>query len=234
MIDQLKQYSIFEHQKIESFELLKNQGYCNTNYLLETETQKYLIRKFKLENNRKLEFRVQTLAYENNIAAEPFLLDEEKGLMVCSFLEGSHKKVLSKADLVNFGQLLKRLHSIPLSETPMNIEKMFTSISKDLEEAFKSIDKYPKEYVLCHNDLNPYNILFSKDIKLIDWEFSGVNDRYFDLASVCVEFDLPTKDESYFLSAYFERESEINRDKHNAYKVIYRALCLEWFEALAK
>ena len=234
MIDQLKQYSIFEHQNIESFERLKNQGYCNTNYLLETETKRYLIRKFKLENNRKLEFRVQTLAYENNIAAEPFLLDEEQGLMVCAFLEGSHKKVLSQVDLVNLAQLLKKLHSISLCETPMNIEKMFTSISKDLEEAFENIDKYPKEYVLCHNDLNPHNILFSKDIKLIDWEFSGVNDRYFDLASVCVEFDLPTKDESYFLSAYFERESEINRDKHNAYKMIYRALCLEWFEALAK
>jgi thiamine kinase-like enzyme len=234
MIKLLKQYSIFEHQHIESFELLKNQGYCNTNYLLKTDTHEYLVRKFKLENDRKLEFRVQNLAYENNIAAEPFLLDEEKGLMVCTFLEGKHKEILSKADLVNLAQLLKKLHSIPFTETPMQIEQMFTSPSKETEEAFAILEMYAKEYVLCHNDLNPHNILFTTDIKLIDWEFSGLNDRYFDLASVCIEFDLSIKDESCFLSAYFERESGIDHDKINAYKVIYKALCLQWFEAFTQ
>ena len=105
MIDQLKQYRIFENKEIETFELLENQGYCNENYLLKAEDQKYLIRKFILENNRKLEFKVQKLAYEKNIAAKPILLDEENGLMICEFLEGSHKTVLDKHK-INFWQLL--------------------------------------------------------------------------------------------------------------------------------
>ena len=75
-------------------------------------------------------------------------------------------------------------------------------------------------------------VLFTDKVKLIDWEFASVNDRYFDLASVCIEFDLDNKDEMYFLEHYFNISEEIYKEKLSGYKAIYKALCKQWFEEL--
>jgi len=232
MINQLKQYPIFENKEIESFKLLENQGYCNENYLLKTENQKYLIRKFKLEHDRKFEFKVQKLAYEKNIAAKPMILDEKNGLMICEFLEGSHKIALDKHDLEKLANLLRELHNIKLNVKPLDLKKVLTSKSRVVEEAFITLKKYKVEEVLCHNDLNFKNILFTDEVKLIDWEYAGANDRYFDLASVCVEFDLDNKNETYFLEHYFDISEKIYMEKIVGYKAIYKALCEQWFKEL--
>jgi thiamine kinase-like enzyme len=94
------------------------------------------------------------------------------------------------------------------------------------------LQKQKKELVLCHNDLHPQNILFSNSIKLIDWEYAGVNDRYFDLASIIIEFKLSQRDEVIFLRSYFKRASKVNSQKLFAYKVIYKELWRLWFEKL--
>ena len=52
-------------------------------------------------------------------------------------------------------------------------------------DALHTIDAYPKEYVLSHNDLNVKNILWHKNkVIFLDWEYAAVNDCYFDLACV--------------------------------------------------
>jgi thiamine kinase-like enzyme len=67
-------------------------------------------------------------------------------------------------------------------------------------------------------------------IKLIDWEYATINDRYFDLASICVEFELNRREENTFVEAYFRKRTKVDREKLDAYKLIYKALCLQWFD----
>lgn len=235
MQSELAHYTLFQNDSIQSVTLLKTQGFCNENYLLQTTHNTYLLRKFKLENNRKREFRVQKEAYKKKIAAKPLLLDEENGLMICNFIEGKHKEKLNRQDLTQLSIFLQKLHKTEIRQTPIDLKKFFTSPSKEIHKAFQIIQKYKVENVLCHNDLNLKNILFSgKNMKFIDWEFATVNDRYFDLACVCVECDLNKKEEAYFLARYFGRRTKANQDKLNAYKSIYKALCLQWFDALEK
>ena len=235
MQSKLAQYALFQNDSIQSVTLLKTQGFCNENYLLQTTNNKYLLRKFKLENNRKREFKVQQAAHKIKIAAKPWLLDEENGLMICDYIEGEHKEKLNKQDLTQLSILLQKLHKVEIRLTPIDLKKSFTSQSKEIQKAFQTIQGYKVENVLCHNDLNLKNILFSANkMKFIDWEFATVNDRYFDLACICVECDLKKKEEAYFLSKYFGRRIKANQDKLNAYKSIYKALCLEWFEVLKK
>jgi len=223
-------YSSFRG-KIENFSLLPTQGFCNENYSFSMNDQKYLFRKFKEQTvDRKLEFKVQNLAYELGIAAKAILLDEKNGLMICEFLEGHHKVVLDRNDLNMVADLLKKLHMIQVDTEVLNLEDLFDSKSQTLVEAFDTVKNYHTEYVLCHNDLNSKNILFSEGVKLIDWEFASINDKYFDLASFCVEFHLDEKEETYFLEDYFMSKEEIQREKLNAYKTIYIALCKQWFD----
>ena len=57
--------------------------------------------------------------------------------------------------------------------------------------------------VLCHNDLLPSNFLGSKaGIKLIDWEYTGMGDPYFDLGNFAVNNGLEAAEEEAFLAAY--------------------------------
>ena len=63
---------------------------------------------------------------------------------------------------------------------------------------------------------------------MIDWEFAGMNDKYFDLAAISVEFKFEFLDEAYLLASYFGRAGW-NKKKFDAYKIIYSALCTQWF-----
>ncbi|MCW8822120.1 MAG: phosphotransferase family protein [Sulfurovum sp.] len=231
----LKQYILFENRNIDSYELLENQGYCNENYLLHSEGKKYIVRKFiRTDIDRKFEFQVQKLAFEKAISAEPLLLDEENALSISTYVEGIHKDQLENNDLNQFAEVLKKLHSLKLESEPILIETLIEGKSKEVQDALITIDTFESETVLCHNDLNPHNILFTQTIKLIDWEYAGMNDRYFDLASVCVEFDLTKEDEEHFLRSYFTMQDDIKYEKLKAYKVIYKALCTQWFENLER
>ena len=229
----LSNYPLFKESKVGSLTALSDQGFSNKNYTFQNNNTQYLLRKFILQDrDRKLEYKIQTLAYKRGLAAKPFLLDSENDLMICEFLEGEHKQSLSREELKQIVEVLKKLHTIKIDSEPLKLEAFFTSKTKELKEAFSILEKYPKEMLLCHNDLNPKNILFfNSSVKLIDWEFSGLNDLYFDLASVSVEFELNVLDEAYFLANYFLMDGW-EKEKLEAYKVIYSALCKQWFEEL--
>jgi aminoglycoside phosphotransferase len=220
----------FKGKSITSLKKLPEQGFSNENYIFTLENTTYLFRKFKLQDrDRQLEFDVQTLAYKKGLAAEPLLLDLENAYMICEFLDGHHKEKLRKAEISLIAQVLKTLHSLEIEQDPLDLKNEFSVLSKMLEDAFEVIESSPKEIVLCHNDLNIKICIFSKQkLKLIDWEFAGMNDRYFDLASFSVEFQLSLLDEAYLLASYFGSKGW-DKKKLDAYKIIYRALCTKWF-----
>jgi aminoglycoside phosphotransferase (APT) family kinase protein len=227
MIETLNAHSFFATKTIESCVRLENQGYCNENFLVVVDRVKYIVRKLLRDDiDRALEWRVQNLAFRQGITVEPLVFDEENGFMVFAFLEGKHKNTLSKNELEFLAKTLRKLHSISIDAKP--IELSIENKTDEVLRAFETIDTYPKEYVLCHNDPNPQNIFFADDVKFIDWEYAGVNDRYFDLASICVEFELVDEKREVFLNVYFEDE-KFYIEKLEAYKIIYRVLCEEWF-----
>jgi len=227
----LSKLSFSSAVKIEHLTLLPEQGFSNENYIFSIDQEAYILRKFKLQDrDRKWEYTVQSLAYEHGLAAKPCHLDLSQGFMVCEFLEGQHKTELDRDDLSVFAEQLKVLHNLTVENKVLELKTMFKTLNSELEEAFSAIETFPKEIVLCHNDLNPKNCIFSEEgLKFIDWEFAGLNDLYFDLASVSVEFNLGTIDEAYFLASYF-RMNGWEKEKLDAYKVVYKALCKQWFE----
>ena len=68
------------------------------------------------------------------------------------------------------------------------------------------------EPVLCHNDLLAPNIIRTAGgIKIVDWEYAGMNDRYFDLGNFAVNNELDEEAEAVLLSAYFEAPASPRR-----------------------
>ena len=215
------------NEHVVSCELFINQGYCNDVFLVKTKHHKYILREFKeVTIDRTKEYHIHALAYQYNITSK-IIIYSQKGILT-EFLEGQHKTTLLTKEIKILAKLLKKLHTISYKEEPI---KLVLS-SLEGKDILKIIETMPIQNVLCHNDLNPQNIIFGKSIKFIDWEYAGVNDKYFDLASVCVEFAFDKKDEKVFLEVYLEEEV-VFYEKLEGYKVIYRLLCKEWFDAIS-
>jgi thiamine kinase-like enzyme len=68
------------------------------------------------------------------------------------------------------------------------------------------------EPVPCHNDLLAANFIRSpKGVRIIDWEYAGMNDRYFDLGNFAVNNELDAEGEAALLAAYFEAPASERR-----------------------
>jgi len=60
------------------------------------------------------------------------------------------------------------------------------------------------EPVPCHDDLLAANFLRTRQgIRIVDWEYAGMGDRYFDLGNFAVNNELDGDDEAVLLAAYF-------------------------------
>jgi thiamine kinase-like enzyme len=68
------------------------------------------------------------------------------------------------------------------------------------------------EPVPCHNDLLSANFIRTRQgIRLVDWEYAGMGDRYFDLGNFAVNNELDGDGEAALLVAYFEAPASERR-----------------------
>ena len=75
-----------------------------------------------------------------------------------------------------------------------------------IEAAFA---RAPVPLVPCHNDLLPANLLFDeKRVWLLDYEYAGMNDAFFDLANLSVNAGLDEAADEHLLHLYFGNSSK--------------------------
>jgi thiamine kinase-like enzyme len=55
----------------------------------------------------------------------------------------------------------------------------------------------------CHNDLLNANFLDDGEIRIVDWEYAGMGDRFFDLANLSVNHEFGLEEDRSLLQAYF-------------------------------
>ena len=221
IIAKLNQEAYFKYKQITHSSALSFQGHCNTNYLLHTAREKYILRVFGSENrDRSAEYRIQHAASRQHLAAKPLFLDLEAGLMVSEYVYGTHIHSLSNKNIQALSRVLFSLHSLPPPKK---------NILHNAEP--QGLPGFGYDPVLCHHDLNPYNILWKSDTPmLIDWEYAGINDRYFDLASATVEFKLDKQMCLLLLESYFDDHREIDIKKLRVYQTHYQDLCEQWWQ----
>jgi len=134
------------------------------------------------------------------------------------FIEFSSLKA-TKEQLTQIATLLKKLHEQkegldtissfePLKRMQL-YQKEAQITAHPLESWIK--ENYPnfhQEQVICHHDVVPGNLLIVHNhIELIDFEYVGLDDPYFDLASFISENNI--RDQQmifFFLEAYFLRK----------------------------
>ena len=92
------------------------------------------------------------------------------------------------------------------------------SLSARIEAAFATS---PDHVVPCHNDLLPGNVLFGDDRAwLLDFEYAGMNDRYFDLANLSVNCGLDAGADERLLTLYDGGVTSRNRARLTLMKLM--------------
>jgi thiamine kinase-like enzyme len=81
--------------------------------------------------------------------------------------------------------------------------------AREIESALSGPEHKP---VPCHNDLLAGNFLRgTEQIWLVDWEYAGMGDRYFDLANFAINNELETSQHPELLADYFSGEADARR-----------------------
>jgi thiamine kinase-like enzyme len=84
-----------------------------------------------------------------------------------------------------------------------NWDRILEKLAK-IEAAYKT---NPPKQVPCHNDTLSENFMYDgKVMRVIDWEYSGMGDRFYDMACVFVENPLQQEHEDIYLNTYFGAE----------------------------
>lgn len=135
-----------------------------------------------------------------------------------------------------FVNIIQDYESVIITKTNQYyIDKIYPGFSKQKEKIEYLNDKIQQldTFFLCpcHNDLVPENFIKSRDGKifLIDWEYSGYNNPFWDLAAFILECELTNIEEQIFLKFYFQRPLlEEEYFQLNFYKAVQDILWSLW------
>lgn len=214
-------------------------GLTNTNYLVVVNEEKYFVRVAgenteTLGINREYEIEALTAASEAGIGPQLLHAVLPEGHFVTRYIEGEHWTLDEYRQPVNIQRLVdtvKHLHSLP----PIRAEfSIFDRVDRMTKKARALQAPFPHDFNrfkqqskiiqqnqrqdqsswlrFCHNDLFSVNILDDGRVRFIDWEFAGMGDIYFDLATLFYAYDtldtLTLEQGEYVLECYFGEVNE--------------------------
>lgn len=208
-------------------------GLTNESYLLDADGDRFVVRiagdhTDVLGIDRQREAAALQRASDAGIAPETvaFLLPE--GHSVTRFVDGARPVTIDEARsesfIIRMARRLREIHALD----PIDGEfHPYTDISRWLELADeRGIPRSPRlapvlervervrldrqlaldTLVLCHNDSYHLNVLDDGELWIIDWEYAGMGDPFFDLAANA--FELGPAQRELLLETYFGRVTD--------------------------
>ena len=209
------------------FEILGG-GITNHNVKVEVSGETYVLRVAGKDTSllgidRTAELAATQAAAALGIGPEVVAFVEPEGWLVTRFAEGeipSLERMREPAMLARVAAALKAFHEGgPIPGTFDSFRVVETYRDTALERGGRVPDSYAWAHeiaskveerrsadaqVPCHNDLLNANFLDDgKRMCIVDWEYAGMGDRFFDLANFSINHELDTAQSQALLAAYF-------------------------------
>jgi thiamine kinase-like enzyme len=220
-------------RSIVSIDPIKH-GLTNESWLARSATDAIVVRVSNrhwasLQIDRNAESLVLDAVSRAGIGPEVIALDQQHGVLVTRYLGPTCTEAqMLDADLIRrLGQLFRALHGL---RAPENIREIhLPSVIAGYLDTLDTLDRASglmahdmrtrglalaseiadsSRPCLCHNDVHHLNLLDRDPLRLIDWEYAGLGESYFDLASVCVYHDYSMQQRWQLLEAYGASDSE--------------------------
>lgn len=221
-----------EESEIKNITVLKK-GMTNRSFLFECRGQKYIMR-IPGEGtdrliNRAEEAEVYQALKDRDICDDIIYINPDNGYKITKYLENARTcNPLSEEDLQKCMGKLRDFHEMGLQTAhEFDIFKqiefyeslwqgqssVFRDYKKTKEKVYllkEFIDRQSKKKVLTHIDAVPDNFLFTEnengkeEIRLIDWEYAGMQDPHVDIAMFCIYSLYDRKEVERLIDIYFQ------------------------------
>ena len=224
-------------------------GPSNRSWEVSRDGDRFVLRIDKPETrelglDREAEKQVCQIIADIALGPEAVFFDAARGIYLRPFLPGrswTTDDLHQPGKLQRLADLLRQVHRLALPEKhfdPLGAAQRYAR-SLGTAEAEKMFDVVQRAFdklraaspALCHNDLVCHNVLESGSLMLIDWEYAGAGDAFFDLAIIVQHHGLPGPLEQHFLEAYLGRPAQESERRHLAAQKAFYAALLDLWEA---
>jgi thiamine kinase-like enzyme len=204
-------------------------GITNNNFRINVGEESFVLRiagtgTELLGINRENEYAANLAAGKLRIAPEVFYFIRPEGYLVTRFINGRPippGEISQPENIGRVAELLRRIHNmpeIPGSFDVFQIVRDYTEIARRyhvsfpkeypwlierMEAAEMALKKLSRKSCPCHNDLLNANFLFNGQLILLDWEYAGMGDLFFDLANFSDHHKLSDDQDHWLLNCYF-------------------------------
>jgi thiamine kinase-like enzyme len=211
-------------------------GITNNNYRIDVGGEAFVLRITGTDTellgiNREYEYAANLAAGRLGIAPEVYYFIRPEGYLVTRFINGRTlppDEIRQPENIRRVMHILHKIHSMP--EIPgifdvFHIVAEYSEIARHYHVAFppgfdwmieqvqtaeKALMKYPGVPSPCHNDLLNANFLTNGNIYILDWEYAGMGDIFFDLANFSDHHNLTDEQDNWLLKCYFEEVTPNN------------------------
>ena len=228
-------------------------GMTNSNYLVETTNNKYIV-KFFGKGTDKL---INRIAEKNNLEnlrdleldVENYIFDIEEGIKVNEYIENAitFDAHYIKTKNKEVAGILQKVHGsgkelegefkifdeIKKYEDLIQGEIKYAYYDKIREKVFglkAHLEEIGIDRKSCHIDLVPENFIEDENgrVYLIDWEYSSMNDPMWDLAALFIESNYKKSEEGEFFKYYYSENTPVSVAKIMIYKILQDFLWSLW------
>ncbi|HEY5267357.1 MAG TPA: choline/ethanolamine kinase family protein [Acidimicrobiales bacterium] len=202
-------------------------GHTNANYLVDLGDDQVVLRipgnnTHLLGIDRNHEYEANLLASSIGVGPDVIARSDVEGWMVTRFLPGQR---LTSTDLATQPRLsdvattLRRIHGAGRIGTVFNpflIVRNYHEIvcehdvvdPFDYTLALARLDRIDevrnfRPTSFCHNDLLNTNFVLDTQLRVLDWEYAGMGDPFFDLANFSANNHLSKSADEQLLTSYF-------------------------------
>jgi thiamine kinase-like enzyme len=210
-------------------------GITNQNFKVEVEGGEFVLRMGGARTellgiDRAVENAAGVRAYEVGVGPEVVAFVPSQGWLVARFIDG---RTVSMEEMREPEMLDRVMSALRKFHEAAPIPGRFDSHAVVEDYHAKALEhgvEIPPEYddalsvarhiratrgeqpvVPCHNDLLNANFLDDGEIRIVDWEYAGMGDRFFDLANFSINHEFSLADDRRLLAAYFgeTRDSDL-------------------------
>jgi thiamine kinase-like enzyme len=205
-------------------------GITNNNYRIDTGGESFVLR-ITGENtellgiNREYEYAANLAAGKLGIAPRVFFFIRPEGYLVTRFINGRSilpNEICQPENIRRVAEILQKIHAIPEIPGSFDVFRIivnyfeiarryqvefphgFNGMMERMLSAEKALQEASFTHCPCHNDLLNANFLTNGKIYILDWEYAGMGDAFFDLANFSDHHNLSDEQDHWLLECYFD------------------------------
>lgn len=222
-------------------------GVTNFNYRVDVDAESFVVR-IAAENtsllgiDRHREYQCTVAASQTGVGPNVVHFLPDVDVLVTRFITGrcpSAVEIVRPEIMARVVESMRRYHSGPPfdgdfspfrtlehylyfarrhgASLPGDINRMY----RRLAEIESAVQQQPAVSCPCHNDLWEPNLIDDGTlIRIVDWEYAGMGDVYFDLANFAIHHELSDSQDESLLRSYFGKATSIGVARLKLMKIV--------------